>query len=161
MIRYLTARSCTKAMLFLPKHATDEEILDVVRQWVNTLANKDYDAAFAMTYHGPDEHWTPQLMQEVIEDYGSRVSPDSSVWSITPWETATIDVQSPEPDWDVQPSHDVHWSDEPNMDLDPPLLGYVWFDLPVGGKWSDLTATFYILEIDDRLALELNDIHVM
>ncbi len=37
----------------------------------------------------------------------------------------------------------------------------MWFDLPVNGEWSDLTATFQILRHGDALVLQLEDIHVM
>ena len=40
-------------------------------------------------------------------------------------------------------------------------VGHVWFDLPLDGEWSDLTATFDIERRAGRLVLVLDDVHVM
>jgi hypothetical protein len=40
-------------------------------------------------------------------------------------------------------------------------LGHAHYDLPLNGAWSDVTATFDILDTPDGLALALNDVHVM
>jgi len=40
-------------------------------------------------------------------------------------------------------------------------VGQVWFDLPLNGVWSDLTATFDIKLDGEALYLELDDIHVL
>lgn len=40
-------------------------------------------------------------------------------------------------------------------------MGHVWFDLPLDGVWSDLTATFDVCKEDGQLVLELVDVHVM
>ena len=39
--------------------------------------------------------------------------------------------------------------------------GHVWFDLPLNGNWSDLTALLNFRTVDEALVLELDDIHVM
>jgi hypothetical protein len=36
----------------------------------------------------------------------------------------------------------------------------VWFDLPLNGEWSDLTATFGVHRAGDDLVLCLQEIHV-
>lgn len=40
-------------------------------------------------------------------------------------------------------------------------IGYVWFDLPLNGFWSDLTTTLDLRVMNNQLVFELNDIHVM
>ena len=40
-------------------------------------------------------------------------------------------------------------------------VGEIFYDLPINGEWSDLTATFKILQAKDYVTLELNEIHVM
>jgi len=44
---------------------------------------------------------------------------------------------------------------------DQPPLGYVWYDLPLDGQWSDVTAVFDIWPGDEQLLLELSSIRVM
>jgi hypothetical protein len=39
-------------------------------------------------------------------------------------------------------------------------VGEVWFDLPLDGSWSDLTATFDLQERGGALVLVLQEIHV-
>jgi hypothetical protein len=57
-----------------------------------------------------------------------------------------------------EPSHKgQHATDEHvNREIDE-----VWFDRPLDGFWSDLTATFWIREVDGFLLLQLDQIHAM
>ena len=41
------------------------------------------------------------------------------------------------------------------------VVGSIRFDLPLDGEWSDLTATFDIVEEEGGLVLRLDDVHVM
>lgn len=41
------------------------------------------------------------------------------------------------------------------------MRGQVWFDLPLNGQCSDVTATPYFDRDDDTLVLTRDDIHVM
>ncbi|KMW57419.1 hypothetical protein AIOL_002383 [Candidatus Rhodobacter oscarellae] len=34
------------------------------------------------------------------------------------------------------------------------------FDLPLDGEWSDLTATFEVMQVKEQFVLVLQDIHV-
>lgn len=40
------------------------------------------------------------------------------------------------------------------------VIGNIWYDLPLNGYWSDLTASFDVLRYPDYLTLELQEIHV-
>jgi hypothetical protein len=141
-------------MIRLSRNATDQDILDVVRHWVSALAREDLDAAYVMTYHDPNETWTPQLMKSAVTQYGNPEPPENwGSYHVTPWETAAAD--------DFQPRHEVTWFDERGAVPSSSVLGYFWFDLPLEGQWSDLTATFNILLLGDELVLKLDEIHVM
>ena len=61
---------------------------------------------------------------------------------ITDWRTAIV--------VDTPPTHDVNRE-----------INEVWFDLPLDGIWSDLTATFDIWKLDKCIVLQLEQIHVM
>lgn len=133
-------------MKTLPVEASDEEILEAVRQWVGLLIEERYEEAFDFVVdreHNP-WHWTPELLKKAIRSYG--FSDKQEIYTVTPLAEAV---------GDRKPIHDVqrHSYDEHK--------GYVWFDLPLNGQWGDLTAMITFREIDRRLALELESIQVM
>jgi hypothetical protein len=141
-------------MITLPANATDEEILDVVRKWASALARQDYEAAFAMTTHDPYYRWTPDLIKAVIQGYGlPEPRWDGKIFQVTPIETA---VGGP------PPRHEVEYFEQPRpiSETGQMAVGEVWFDLPLNGEWSDLTATFEICRSNDCTVLILNEIHV-
>ncbi len=47
------------------------------------------------------------------------------------------------------------------VDRDGADRGFIWFDLPLNGEWSDLTATFWFMPSDDGTVIALDDLHVM
>ncbi len=141
-------------MITLSANATDEEILDVARKWTAALARQDYDEAFAMTAHDPYYQWAPDLIKAVIQGYGlPEPRSDGKIFRVTPIESAA---------GGPPPCHEVEYFEQPRPISDTDLLavGEVWFDLPLNGEWSDLTATFKICRSDDCTVLVLNDIHV-
>jgi hypothetical protein len=165
-------------MKTLALDSSDEEILEAVREWVNLLIEKRYQDACAFIRNGTGaRHWTPELIATLLENYGSRTSwHDGEVFEVTSLEEAKAN-----PPKHLPPRHDVHrWREDdsegevwllkegrripiPISDLpaQPDYLGYVWFDLPLNGYWSDLTTTFDVCVLNDQIVLELNDIHVM
>jgi hypothetical protein len=128
----------------LPPDASDEQILDVVRRWVDHLAHERYDDALQVV--DVREPWTSELLETVIRNYGS-IDPmyDGSTWRVTPLETASGGRP--------RPRHDVDRCDDGRA--------FVWFDLPLNGSWSDLTALFDVVPKEDGLHVVLDDVHVM
>jgi len=132
-------------MKTLPAEASDEEILDAVREWVGLLAEERYKEAYDFVVnpeHNP-WHWSPQLLEKVIRSYGSYYKQE--IYRVTPLAEAVSNRR---------PNHDVHRYRDG-------LDGYVWFDLPLNGKWSDLTAVLTFRVNNERLVLELESIEVM
>jgi hypothetical protein len=84
------------------------------------------------------------LLRTVVTNYGS-VEPtrDGTTYRVTPLGTAR---------GGPVPRHRV--------DRDGDRIR-VWFDLPLNGEWSDLTATFDVVRRDQGLSLVLDDVHVM
>ncbi len=138
-------------MITFPIPVRDADLLRVVRQWNDALAIQDVATAFQMTYHDPEDSWTPALLAQAASNYDAGTGDDQA--RITLWDTATVA--------DVRPQHEVTWFEQPNHRRSPPVVGYIWVDLPYGGQWSDVTAIFNILQIDTQLVLELESIHVM
>ncbi len=141
-------------MILLPINASDEQLLELVRSWATLLANEDYRAAFELTDHDPYYRWTPELIQTVVQNYGS-VEPlvDRAMFKVSPLDSA---VGGPTPRQEVQRFENPRRLGGERL----PVLGNIWFDLPLNGEWSDLTATFEIQESEDGVSLVLNDIHV-
>ena len=138
-------------MKILNGPASDEEILALVRDWVGLLAAKDYDAAFALTEHDPYYGWTPPRIRRVVEGYGS-LEPTPTAHQVTPIAEAS---------GGPAPRHQVsRWEEPQARTTNSEAIGEVWFDLPLDGSWSDLTATFEVRRRDERLLLVLNEIHV-
>jgi hypothetical protein len=132
--------------------AADADLLSAIRQWNDALAHQEIPIAFDMTYHGSEDSWTPTLLAAAAASYDDGAD-DNTLAQITPWETAVVA--------DVRPRHEVTWYERPNQRRSPPVVGYIWVDLPYRGQWSDVTAIFNILQIDAQLVLELESIHVM
>ena len=132
----------------LPAPAGDDEILAVVRRWVAVLAAEDYERAYGMTAHEAQFGWTPRLMKDVIEGYCGADQDPEEPSRVSPLETAK---------GGPPPRHEVDYapSGKPNG-----AIGDVWFDLPISGEWSDLTATFSIHRVGKDVVLSLNEIHV-
>ena len=146
-------------MKVLPVGASDQEILDAVREWVGMLIEERYAHACSFFYR--PRHWTPELMRTVIENYGSLESwHDGEIFKVTPLEEAKAD-----PPVHMPPRHEVNrYQDDPEIDpseISPSYPGYVWFDLPLNGYWSDLTATLDLHVLNNQLVFELEGIHVM
>lgn len=132
----------------LPPTAADADILGVADRWAAALAAEDYGAAYGMTAHEPDFAWTPALIGNVINGYGSPEPHPGGPFRVTDLETAK---------GGPAPRHEVQWFDPVAI---AGRLGVVWFDLPLNGAWSDLTATFAIWRPEDQIVLALNEIHV-
>ena len=57
-------------MIRLPRNATDEQILDAVRAWVELLAQERYKEASEMLRYHPADPWSPELIRAVVTNYG-------------------------------------------------------------------------------------------
>ena len=125
----------------LPQSVTDQELIDVVHEWVRLLEAREYDKAFALTDH-EDASWSPSLLREFIEGYGDA-EPNQGVTLLG----APTDV--------TQRIEVSRWPESHGK------VGDVWYDLNINGFASDITATFFIRVVPGGIVLSLNDVHVM
>lgn len=135
-------------MKTLPPDATDDDLLAAAREWVSLLVDQDYEAATAFIYQ-PNPHasfaWTPDRIQTLINNYGStQPMLDGRKFVVTPLADAREGST---------PTHEVHRVGATEGDI--------WFDLPLNGQWSDLTALFNFIPHEGHIVLQLEDIHVM
>jgi hypothetical protein len=132
----------------LPPESTDEDILRFIDSWVDDLARGDFVAAYDKTDHDSETEWTPSLMEKVIAGYGmieERGDPSRERFRVTPRESAT----------------GKHFHREVDHNLQPPgAFAVVWYDLPLNGEWSDLTATFRLERKSDGIRVVLEEVHV-
>ena len=139
-------------MISIPINATDAEVLDVVTDWVDLLADGDFvEAQSLLIQDGAERDWPPSLVASVIGSYEFPPSVGSGEKSrVTRVRDARV--------VDIEPRPSVsRW----NKGGRQGVIGDVHFDLPINGIWSDLTAIFSLRQLDDRIAIELYDIHVL
>ncbi len=127
----------------LPLTISDAELITFIDVWAALLEEGDYQAAYQYTAHDPEMHWTPELMQEVIESYG-----DAELGQrVTVVGTPTDVQQRKEVDrWPINRSGSA---------------GEIWYDLNINGQVSDLTAIFSLEQTANGIMIYLNTIHVM
>ncbi len=125
---------------------SDEEILTAVEAWIDDLAAGDYQAAFDRTAHDPYYAWSAELIQAVISGYGlPEAHPSGEVFIVSRRANAT-----------GQPAHRL----VDRAAATPDEVAEVWYDLPLNGAWSDLTATFSVQRRAGHVVLVLQQIHV-
>lgn len=137
--------------------ATLIDIKNAIHSWLDLLADEKYRDAYAFTLHDPYYEWTPELLEQVINGYGLPYENDGSPkYKVTKWSTAINEDN-------CRYNEEITFFDKPRDYSSQNLLeiGEVYYNLPLDGEWSDLTATVIILQSADFTTLELNEIHVM
>lgn len=133
-----------------------EQILPFVQEWIELLAQNRYEDAFGWLCRGEDEPWTPDLLRQLVSNYGTlEPRKDGRIFRVTSFESA---VQGHGPD---NPYRDVEWFDENESARMKGRVGDVHFDVPLDGEMSDLTAIFWIWSHDEGYVLQLEDLHVL
>ena len=126
-------------MTFVPRDASEGQILALVQTWVDVLAREDYEAAFkelgyALAFGKPGA----RCIREAIHSYRSvAYYPGVENFVVTDWRTA----QGGNPDR----MQEVIWY-KPN---ESGLVGAVAFDLPLNGRWSDLTVNLVFCQCEN------------
>lgn len=132
------------SLLRLPLNASDAELIDAARHWVDKVAEGDYEGALALVVPGD---WTPKLVRDLVNG-GGLIDDGPQLWKITPVATA-IAMKG-----DIRvPYHSVTRFTEDGAEI--------VFQLPVNGVWSDLSLVMETLRDGDFLVLELTEIHVL
>lgn len=127
-------------------------------QWMDLLAQERYAEALSLVDHDPKQGWTPELLKDVINGYGAPWSHvGGSIHKVTDRMAAEATETRAYEDVELYPQP------LPLRRRNPAhvYIGHAWFDLPLDGTWSDLTATFDIVGTRDHAYLELDDVHVL
>lgn len=125
--------------------------MEFVEKWIELLSYGQYREAYNQLSQPSNDIWSPQLLEEVTTAY--ELSPSAG----DPSETSRVTSVAAARVVDCRPYQDVDWyAGNPDSNA-----GMVHYSLPINGIWSDLTAIFRILRIDDAVVLQLEDVHVM
>jgi hypothetical protein len=138
----------------LPPDATDDEIVTLCREWVDLMAAGRTPEALDLLWIPDDyddsQRWTPARLVGYIANYGnSQPTPDGTRWTITPPEAAAVGERGAPRKPEVG-----------RLD-DHPSSGWVDYDLPLNGEWSDLTAQFEFRRVEGGTRVSLYDLHVL
>ena len=145
-------------MVRLPLDCPDANILAVAEEWTNCLAAGDYAGACEMLLHNPaypGRSWVadPNALRAWVVNYGSpEPVPGEPVCLVTPTATATGAR------WRWLPS--LNRAPEGNPHLYPAFRGRLDWQLPLNGEWSDLVASFDLVEHDGALVFVLAALRV-
>ena len=138
-------------MVVVPRDASDEQLLAIVREWLDVLAREEYDAVFAaLGYARSFGEPGAECIRNNINKYRSpEYYPGVDHFVVTDWRTAR--GGNPEPLQLIRRY-------EPNP---LGLMVTVGIDLPLNGRWSDLEADFVLFEnnnVEEGYILVLEDI---
>ena len=151
--------------------------VDFAKTWLDVLAKGDLRTANSMVYQTKEYTWTPKLLQVVIGSYGSSSDPkDDTGHKITPLsktlgpppaaagreEEEVVIVDGYEYCF-YHPSLPIAVGIRDADETGPKtLVGSLEIrSLPLDDEWSDLSAVFFMHQIDGKIAYELQRIEVM
>jgi hypothetical protein len=126
-------------MSAVSRDVTDEQLLALVRMWIDALSREEYDRVFAalgygMAFGRPG----PEAIRDDIKRYRAPdYFPGIEEFVVSDWRTALGGNPSP--------TTQIRWYKPSTLRL----IGAVDYDLPLNGKWSDLTANFVLFESEN------------
>ena len=138
-------------MIYVKRDIRDDELLQVIRGWIDVLSQKRYDDFFdALGYFMGGESASAELIKSDLSRYRSSLYPGISEFEVTSWSTAQ--------DGNPCPVAEVVWY----IRNESRLAGAVTFTLPLNGMWSDVSADFVLFETDaeEGFLLKLEEISI-
>ena len=136
-------------MVLVPLSATDEELLAIVRSWLDVLAAEDYDRVFAHLGYAMAWGEGAEGIRRDIQRYRSLAFyPGVSEFRVTDWRT--VSGGNPSPTALVR-----RYPHSERL----PIIATIEIDLPLNGQWSDLEADFVVTaenaaDVEGVLSLE-------
>jgi hypothetical protein len=123
-----------------PEHASDADLLTFVERWVSLLAQEDYEAASALPdHHSPQHIMTPDQIREQINLHGQRVTLEGVADDSGPPMTRQVER------WPLRYDGSC---------------GEISYDLYIDGKYTGMTALFYLRPTNGGITVHLIDIGV-
>ena len=148
-------------MRILTINAKDQEIIDLLEEWTELLAQEKYAEALDMLSPDPEQHWTPELLESDVYGYGCP--------GYTREEAAREFGRA---DYKITSLRSSPYREQILQRIDierftpksrPEQLGMVHYEkVPLNGEMSDLTGIFFLKKVSDTsMILEFHDLHVM
>lgn len=153
-------------MVSLPLNATDETILATLNRWLSHLTHNEYQEAFDFTYHPEGDDSTAEGLREQIVFYGDQfnqvlrvpeatdVKPEHGVMRVNPESQPAKRLS----DGRLLGSYESLVSAQ--NEADPDFLGEASLQLPFDGKWSDVFATFAMIDRDGQMVFFMKSIYI-
>lgn len=142
----------------LPMHPSVQDVQEAVYQWMDLLASEQYGEALDRMAHDPRRGWSALLLKDVINGYGLP-------WSHVGGMIHTVSDRRITEATETRRYEHVEIYEKPlpvqYRVQGCAFIGSAWFDLPLDGTWSDLTASFDIVRAADHSFLELDTIEVL
>lgn len=128
-----------------------DEILKLLRGWVRLLSCGDYTGASEYLFAAESaKKYDADTLVEAIGNYSPdfRLAPKSERRKYIPRVSDPSSVER-------SGENLVIYSRTPTG------LAYLEYELPIAGAWSDLTASFFLVETSSGYAIALSDLHVL
>ena len=148
-------------MRTLPINAEDQEIIALLEEWTELLAQEKYAEALDMLSPDPEQCWTPELLESDVYGYGCPgYTREEAAREFGRADYKITSLRS-------SPCYEQILQ---NIDIErfapkfrPEQLGIVYYEnVPLNGEMSDLTGIFFLKKVSDTsMALEFHDLHVM
>ncbi|MBD2705452.1 hypothetical protein IC229_32880 [Spirosoma sp. BT702] len=135
-----------------PFTATEQDFYAFIISWVGLLAERKYQEAYDSVLHYDYYEWTPELMESIINGYGSEYEEGETKYKVTPPEQATGNGDEFYMFW--------YEGEVTNFVVGREQLAELGYHLPLNHDWSDLSVTFDLVKCWDGLYLQLKEIHV-
>ncbi len=136
-------------MVTVSRTATDDQLLQIVRSWLDVLAAEDYEKVFESLGYSMAWGEGAQAIRRDIEKYRSpEFYPGVSEFRVTDWRNAVGGNQDPK----------ILIRRYKYME-GLPIVATIELDLPLNGRWSDLEVDFIVIarnpdDIEGVLRLE-------
>ena len=148
-------------MRTLPIDAEDQEIIALLEEWTELLAQEKYAEALDMLSPDPEQHWTPELLESDVYGYG-----------LPGYTREEAEREFGRADYKITSLRSSPYREQILQSIDierftpkarPEQLGMVHYEkIPLNGEMSDLTGIFFLKKVSDTsMILEFHDLHVM
>lgn len=130
----------SKHMVWINSNSSDDEIFDIIFNWIDVLSEEDYRrVAKELGYWDFDDDPATEAIRAAITDYRSpNLFPNLEGFRVSDWRLAT--------GGNPEPRREIVWHKENAVGI----VASICVDLPLNGAWSDLAADFLLFERGDH-----------
>jgi hypothetical protein len=153
-------------MMTLSLAATENDILAALNIWLQYLAREEYQQAFEFSFHPDGDDSTPEKLREQILFYSDQFNEPVRAPQVSDVEPEHSVVR---PNPKAQPAQQLSGGRllgsyeslvTAQSNIDPTYLGEAVLQIPFGGKWSEVFATFVMINQKGRLVFFLKSVYI-